>query len=923
MSARRGRATWLLAVLGVGGVAVVAAAAAAAGIVPGLARQAVQSALEGVVADALDADLSYGDIAVSLWSDFPAVSVQVRDVAVTGRPPFEGVTLVSLERLEVAVDVPSLLGDEPIVRSVELDGPRIDLRVREDARRNWSSADGAAAPATADEPSSMRLRLETLRITALELAYQDLAGGVEAKVEGLDLTQRGTFSATRADTRVEVQIASLSASAAGVDALVRTRWDATVDAVIGLADGSVEVREGRLRLNELPLTFGGSVVPEPEGLRLAVTWSAADSSFRDLLSLVPSAYLQGYEALQADGMVAASGSVTGLYASEGDHLPAFDLQLTARDAWLQYPELPERISDIALDLRVEHPEGAVDGTVIDLARLHLVAGRAPVDLRVSVRNPVSDPLLDAEVIGRIDLGALGDALAGLDATGVIDADFAVRGRMSDFEAQRVDAVSARGGVRASGLVLEGDFPDPVHIDALDLRFTPARADLVALELRTGATDLGIHGSLDNLWPYWLAERPLVGDLTLRADRIDLRPFQTEEEGTADDQAMGVLPVPTDLDLTIRGKADRVWVDDLVLDDVEGSLRIVDGAARLERLDMGFAAGRMTMSGVYAAPTADEALIDFTIDTVRFDVGEVMASIQTLERIAPIARGVSGTFGSGLSLRTRVLGDLSIDLPALVSTGNLRDLRIVLGPSVLADIASKLGDPALGVPNLAGTRIGWRIEGGKMRLSPMAFKLGGAAATLSGTTSIVDQTLDLVLEVPVSASALSRAGSLPAALARVGTVPVRIRIRGTFADPAFEIEVGDAARAALGEVVELARGQILDQVADLVAAASAEGDRLIAAAEAAAAKLRADAQRAADKLRAEAKKQGDKLVSDAKNPVAKAAAREAATQLQKDADKRANKLTREADSEADGLVTEARRQKEKLVADATRRTDAAR
>ncbi len=746
----------------------------------------------------------------------------------------------------------------------------------------------------------------------------------------LDVHANGAFSSTRADTEVEAKASGLTAHATGVTWLREAAVDLDLAAVLDLETGGITLGDTRLTLNALPLRFAGSVVPEGDDLDLDLTWEAADTSFKALLSLVPAVFLSGFDDVKTDGTMAASGSVKGRYAAEGDHIPAFDVALSAKDAWFQYPSLPRKVSSIALDARVHHPEGATDLTEVDIDRMHLEIGEAPVDVKLKLRHPTTDPFLDTTVKAKVDLGVLSQAVEGIDTTGKLDADFAVKGRMSDFEAQRVDAIEASGGVKARDLTYTSEaLPYPILFHVLDLAFSPQRAEVKQMELTTGPTDAAITGDLDNLWPWMLAEKPLRGDIEVASRTLDLRPFQGEpEEGTpADDTEPAIVPVPTDLDMRVGCTAKRVYLDDMELTDLVTKLQVKEGVAELQTLTAGFTGGTVSMHGTYAAPTTEKADVDFTVDSVRLDAAKTVSTFDSLTRIAPVLKGTQGTFGSGLQLKARLLSDLSLDLPALVSSGNLRDLKVVMKPSLLGEVARQLKDGSLSDVDLVGTVVKWNIEGGRMKLAPIAMKLGNTPATLSGSTGVVDQTLDLVLALPVSTQALQGGGKLGKVAKDVGTVDVMVRITGTYDKPRIGIDVGDgvkeAVEDAVKEVVDEVKDDALDKASDLIDAASAEGDRLIAAAEKAAAAVRSEAARSTDKIRKEASKQGDKLIAAAKNPVAKAAAQESAKALDKEADKSAKKVESEADKKADGLVAEARKQKEKLIADARKKVDAQR
>ena len=83
----------------------------------------------------IDGALSVGEVTLSWWHGFPDISVDVSDVALLQTT---GDTLVAGERLGLALDFWSLLGDQPEIGSITLNGGRVLLELDEDGR--WANS---------------------------------------------------------------------------------------------------------------------------------------------------------------------------------------------------------------------------------------------------------------------------------------------------------------------------------------------------------------------------------------------------------------------------------------------------------------------------------------------------------------------------------------------------------------------------------------------------------------------------------------------------------------------------------------------------------------------------------------------------------------------------------------------------------------
>ena len=120
----------------------------------------------------IDGALSVGEVTLSWWHGFPDISVDVSDVALLQTT---GDTLVAGERLRLALDFWSLLGDQPEIGSITLDGGRVLLELDEDGR--W--VDSPFKTATAEEDSSSKtwtLGTVVIRDCALNVESQGNMG---------------------------------------------------------------------------------------------------------------------------------------------------------------------------------------------------------------------------------------------------------------------------------------------------------------------------------------------------------------------------------------------------------------------------------------------------------------------------------------------------------------------------------------------------------------------------------------------------------------------------------------------------------------------------------------------------------------------------------------------------------------------------
>ena len=116
---------------------------------------ALEQALLGQISNSLLTRGHITDIELSLWDDFPLISLSMSDVWLAGSGeggagagPFSGDTLLRAKRLGLTLDALSLLGDEPRIEAVHVRGATLVLAQRRDGAWNtevWKTSETETA----------------------------------------------------------------------------------------------------------------------------------------------------------------------------------------------------------------------------------------------------------------------------------------------------------------------------------------------------------------------------------------------------------------------------------------------------------------------------------------------------------------------------------------------------------------------------------------------------------------------------------------------------------------------------------------------------------------------------------------------------------------------------------------------------------
>jgi hypothetical protein len=898
-------------------------------------RGRLEDRLKATIGSSVDARVNWNRVGLSVLRDFPNVTLSLDEPTVVGMKPFDADTLITMRRARLVLDLRSVLGyltrgANIVVRDVSLEQPTVNLRVLADGRANWNIT-RPAKPTATREATGVGVTLRNLRIADGVLSLDDRQSHLEASIKGLHETLSGDFARQRFVLVTRTRIDTASVRFAGIPFLSRARiqLDANVDA--DLAAHRFVVAHDTLRLNNLLLAFAGTVTTDKPDVGLDLTFNAPSTAFRDILSLVPVVYTRDFARMRTGGSMALTGRVRGAYGTHA--FPSFVLDARGDNGAFQYPGLPLPARAIAMTLAIRNPGGHVDSTTVEVDRFHAIVGERPVEARLRLRTPVSDPDVDLRLVGSVQLEDLARTvkLEGVSQlAGLVTADVATRARVSDVDAKRYVRVDARGSVTVSRLALRADsVPYPITVDTATLQLTPRTAELSSLAARIGNSDVRATGSLDNLLSFALHGDELRGTATVKSTQFDLNEWRSKEKTTE------VIPVPPRIDFVVQASADRVLYGPLTATNVHGDLRVKDQRVTVKDLNLRMLRGGFVANGFYETTIADRPTFDVALRIDTLDVPAAFAALVTVQKLAPVAKWATGSISGAMGLGGPLDKTMMPIFTALTGKGTFDTERLAVeGMPVLERVAEAFSIDRLRNPALGAMRISYDLAGGRMTVKPFTVKVADIDFTVGGSHGI-DQTLryDLALAAPrallgSAANATitrlaAQAGKIGADISAGDVVRLKAHVGGTVSRPTVTPSFAGTATTLREAAQTAVKEQVVAQVDEVKQRADsaleetrrrarAEADRIIAEAQRQADTIRTNARALAEKVKQAANARADSLVARATNPVAKKAAQLGTDRIRREAEQQADRLIREADARADALVADAKRRGEALV-----------
>lgn len=785
----------------------------------------------------LNAKVDFKDVDISLLRRFPRLAVALEELQVTGVEHFNGDTLVVVRKLDLAMDLMSVIkGGNIDIYNIAVQQPRIYAIVDEEGRANWdiTKPDTTAASGAPEDTAAgdFSLSLRQYSIENATLKYSDRQAHYHLSIEQLDHKGKGDFSQDQFTLQTTTSAGSLSFASGFIPYLLNTKAEILADINIDNNTGTYTFKTDKIAVNNLKLTSEGFFqLLNDSTYNMDIKFDAPSTDFKDILSLIPSIFTQDFAKIKTSGSAVFNGFVKGTYAA--DQMPAYALHLGVKNGFFQYPDLPKPVKNIQLTVNVTNPDGVPDHTLVDIPQAHLEMDESPVDMRLMIKTPVSDLYLDAAAKGRLDLSKVSQFVKfekGTSLTGLLDADLKARGYMSAIEKQQYESFDASGNLSVKDLLYRSaDYPDGLKVAALLMQFNPKNVTVPQFNGQYLGTNFSANGELNNFLAYAFRNEPLNGRLDVKADQVNLDKWmatgsEPASPAAADTTASGPFIVPNNLDFTINAQADKVHYDKVDLSQLSGTLLLRDETVTLKNIKANALQGSMQIDGTYATKE-DKAhpAISLTYDVKELDVQQTFNAFNTVQKLMPIGKFLSGKLSSRMSVTGKLGEDMSPVLNTLTGEGNLLLIQGFLQKfQPLDQLATQLNVNSLKDISIKDIKNYFAFTNGRMSVNPFRVKLNNMNMLIGGSHGF-DQSLDYTIQLALPRSLMGSQGNalvnnlvtqannkgIPVNIG--DSVHLNVLMGGSIAKPSLKTDLKEAAGDAVNNLKMQAATLVKNQI----------------------------------------------------------------------------------------------------------------
>lgn len=794
----------------------------------------------------IKAELKVGSMNLSMFKNFPNLNVTLKDITLTGENEFTGDTLAKFPLFEASVDLKSLIfGEELIVNHILLKDCRLTPVLSVSGNANWDiliKSDSTTPAITTEQPEKKKsekgLRLNDISIENLYIAYNDYKNSTYASVGDMNLKLSGNFSEKNTLVKIMLAINDISYRHQNNVWVNKTdiNWQAEVAA--NLQQMIFDIKKNDLSVNDLKLNLTGNMAITGEKYKMDLQLNAPDTKFESLLALVPKTLQHHIEGLETQGDFKLNVTARGEYFE--NNLPAIQANFLVNDASVKYPELPESISKININLNINNPGGPIDSTHLDLKKMSFDIAGNPFNMFLSIANP-SDPQLDGGATGVINFASLKKALPLKDITleGVVTTDMTFKGKYQYIEKEQYEKFTAKGNIVFKDILLvNAEFPQGISIPQGSVVITPANLNLNKLQAKIYSSDFLLQGNISNYLPYLFKNETLKGNFSLTSNRINLNEFiiaqaraakadavrpktdsiATQKTTTKPSASEGALEIPGNIDVQFMTDIQTIVFDQLMIKNVKGNIGLANAIATLKNLSLDMLNGNMIMNGQYNTADPKTPKVDFNVKISAFDIHEAYNSFSFIKKSLPIALNCNGQVSAAMKFSSILDKEMSPVMTTANGSGYLESKGILINDNpAMTQLANVLKNDELSRLSISQLKIDFKLENGNISVEPFKTSLAGNPMTFYGSQS-VDGNIDYTLSMSVNRKFFGKdinnlLKSIPGS-DNIQNLDLDVKIGGTLSKPVVKPDLSKAIKAVTKEAEKELKGNVLKGLQNL-------------------------------------------------------------------------------------------------------------
>ncbi|HEX7585574.1 MAG TPA: AsmA-like C-terminal region-containing protein [Prolixibacteraceae bacterium] len=791
-------------------------------ILPFLYKDKLLAKVKTTLNSQINAKIDFSDFKVSLFSQFPKVEMEIRNLSLIGINEFASDTILSAKSISTNISLMDMIRNKGLeLKSLTIDNPRIMLMVNKSGVSNWNiaKASGTTAKPTAtiagSAENAFKMKLSDIQVKNLNLLYDDQAMPMKVWVKNTNLNLSGEVAGALTTFAIKGDAGEFIFEYNLVKYISKTKLKVETLLKMNSDKMNFAVDHGKFWINNLPLEINGSFAVPSDSMFFDLAFRSEKSDFATILALVPADYQKYLEKADIKGSAEFKGFVKGLYFDKT--YPAIDVLLAVDNASFKYQSLPESVQNIQVSARILKPEGDLNLLKVNVEKAHASIKNNAVDFKLALSELMTDPNIDASFSGTIDFASLKQAIPidSLDITGILKAQMQLSGRMSSIEKKEYEKFQANGEATIQNFRIESNkLTKPVEISRAQVKANTQHITVGQFDGKIGQSDFSLQGDVSNYLAYIFKKEVLKGNFNLKSTFMNFSELsniqkpamnptvkttakhaETITSSVSPAASVAAFQVPEKLDLSIQSTIQRAVYDKMPISNINGLVSVKEQRLELTNLSMDMLQGKMALNGSYTSNKENKPIFDFKLNMENIDLPSAYQSFTTFNRYVPIAGKSQGKFSTQFNLSGVMNEKMNLVPTSLNGVGIFSTLNLMIIDSPIFDqIRGIIKKEKLKNVKINDFTAKFQFENGQLKLDPFKTTIADQQATIYGSLSAareINLNMDFVVNREDLGADINKGIDILPGSQNIKMVEASVILKGALAKPDVSLDLSKA------------------------------------------------------------------------------------------------------------------------------------
>jgi len=255
-------------------------------LIPIFFKAEVIQAIKSEINKTLNAEVDIVDADLSFIRSFPAVSIELESLSITGIDNFQDQNLFKADNIRLKTDFKSIFKSKEgmNIKAIILEKPKLDIHINENGEANYNIFKESKQQ---DNSATVFGEIDDYKIIDGQLNYSDLVSKNNINLSGINHSGSGKFENVVFDLHTNTVIDHASISNSGITYLNKAAVEAEVDLAVDLNNNKYTFKENLIRINDLDVSFIGDILSRQSETEFDLSFEAPNNKVSSILSLIP------------------------------------------------------------------------------------------------------------------------------------------------------------------------------------------------------------------------------------------------------------------------------------------------------------------------------------------------------------------------------------------------------------------------------------------------------------------------------------------------------------------------------------------------------------------------------------------------------------------------------------------------------------